>query len=455
MRNPHVLVVDDEADIRALIKDILSDENYDVTGAADANEARRARAQRRFDLILLDIWMPDTDGITLLREWSDSGEQNCPVVIMSGHGTVDTAVEATRLGAFDFVEKPLSLAKLLRTVEAALDSAGRQSRAARTLLPSLLAPVGRSALMQGLRERAQQYAQHSGSVLISGEPGTGRGAFARYLHGLSRRADEPLTTLTAASVTEANCEEQLLGSEHRGEVVAGAFERASGGTLIIDELADLGETAQKVLFGVLENRSFTRRGGTAAVPVDARIIATVGADYEEKIAAGELRRDLVSLIGELMLRVPPLRDYAEDVPELLTYYVDKLVDAEGLTFRRFSVAAQNRLRNYPWPDNVRQLKNLVRRLLLTGSGEDISLEEVEAEFSVAAPVDEPLVKQDLLALPLREAREQFERAYLQQQLVLCGGKVGQLAKRVGMERTHLYRKLRSLGIDIKSVSAED
>ncbi|MBT8107915.1 MAG: sigma-54 dependent transcriptional regulator [Gammaproteobacteria bacterium] len=455
MRNPHVLVVDDEADIRALIKDILSDENYDVTGAADANEARRARAQRRFDLILLDIWMPDTDGITLLREWSDSGEQNCPVVIMSGHGTVDTAVEATRLGAFDFVEKPLSLAKLLRTVEAALDSAGRQSRAARTLLPSLLAPVGRSALMQGLRERAQQYAQHAGSVLVSGEPGTGRGAFARYLHGLSRRADEPLTTLTAASVTEVNCEEQLLGSEHRGEVVAGAFERASGGTLIIDELADLGETAQKVLFGVLENRSFTRRGGTAAVQVDARIIATVGADYEEKIAAGELRRDLVSLIGELTLRVPPLRDYAEDVPELLTYYVDKLVDAEGLTFRRFSVAAQNRLRNYPWPDNVRQLKNLVRRLLLTGSGEDISLEEVEAEFSVAAPADEPLVKQDLLALPLREAREQFERAYLQQQLVLCGGKVGQLAKRVGMERTHLYRKLRSLGVDIKSVSAED
>ena len=455
MRNPHVLVVDDEADIRALIKDILSDENYDVTGAADANEARRARAQRRFDLVLLDIWMPDTDGITLLREWSDSGELNCPVVIMSGHGTVDTAVEATRLGAFDFVEKPLSLAKLLRTVEAALDSAGRQSRAARTLLPSLLAPVGRSQLMKGLRERVQQYAQHDGSVLMSGEPGTGRGAFARYLHGLSRRADEPLTTLTAASVTDANCEEQLLGSEHKGEAVAGAFERASGGTLIIDELADLGENAQKILFGVLENGSFVRRGGTAPVKVDVRVVATVGADYEEKIAAGELRRDLVSLIGELTLRVPPLREYAEDVPELLTYYVDKLVDAEGLTFRRFSVAAQNRLRNYPWPDNVRELKNLVRRLLLAGSGEDISLEEVEAEFSVAAPVDEPLVKQDLLALPLREAREQFERAYLQQQLVLCGGKVGQLAKRVGMERTHLYRKLRSLGVDIKSVNTED
>lgn len=455
MTNPHVLVVDDEADIRGLIKDILTDESYGVTVAADASEARSARADRRFDLILLDIWMPDTDGITLLREWSDDGELSCPVVIMSGHGTVDTAVEATRLGAFDFVEKPLSLAKLLRTVEAALESAGKQSKAARNLLPSLLAPVGRSALMQGLRERVQQYARHDGSVLMSGEPGTGRGAFARYMHGLSRRADEPLTTLAAASITEANAEEQLLGSEHGGEITVGAFERASGGTLVIDELADLNASAQKVLFGVLESGSFTRIGGTRPVKVDVRIVATVSPEFEARIVAGELRRDLVSHLGELTLRIPPLREYAEDVPELLTYYVDKLVDSEGLTFRRFSVAGQNRLRNYPWPDNVRELKNLVRRLLLSGSSEDIALEEVEAEISAAGPADEPLVKQDLLALPLREAREQFERAYLQQQLVLCGGKVGQLAKRVGMERTHLYRKLRSLGIDFKSVGSDD
>ena len=163
----------------------------------------------------------------------------------------------------------------------------------------------------------------------------------------------------------------------------------------------------------------------------------------------------MSAVSVLSLRVPPLRDYSEDVPELLAYYVDKLVDTEGLTFRRFNVAAQNRLRNYPWPDNVRELKNLTRRLLLTGSDEDISLEEVEAEISAAALTDEPLVKQDLLSLPLREAREQFEKAYLQQQLVLCEGKVGQLAKRVGMERTHLYRKLRSLGVDFKSVAADD
>jgi len=455
MSNPHVLVVDDEADIRASIQDILSDENYNVSVAADAGEARAARSKRKFDLILLDIWMPDTDGITLLREWSDGGDLNCPVVIMSGHGTVDTAVEATRLGAFDFVEKPLSLAKLLRTVESALESAGRQSRAASKLLPSLLAPVGRSEIMQALRERVQQYARHDGSVLLSGEDGTGRGAFARYMHALSRRAGEPLTSLTAASVSDSNAEVELLGREGAGEITVGALERAAGGTLVIDELSDLSIGAQKILLGAIEDGRYTRVGGSTPVKVDARIVATVSADYEALIESGKLRRDLISLLSVLSLRVPPLREYSEDVPDLLAYYVDKLVDAEGLTFRRFSVAAQNRLRNYPWPDNVRELKHLVRRLLLTGSDDDISLEEVEAEISAATPIDQPLVKQDLLALPLREAREQFERSYLQQQLVLCDGKVGQLAKRVGMERTHLYRKLRSLGVDFKSVGSDD
>ena len=455
MSNPHVLVVDDEADICASIRDILGDEGYAVTVAADAGEARTARAKRKFDLVLLDIWMPDTDGITLLREWSENGDLNCPVVIMSGHGTVDTAVEATRLGAFDFVEKPLSLAKLLRTVEAAIESAGRQSRAATSLLPSLLAPVGRSQVMKALRERVQQYARHEGSVLLSGEAGTGRGAFARYMHALSRRTDEPLTNLTAASVSEVNVEEYLLGREAGDTVTAGALERAAGGTLVIDGLSDLSSVAQKILLGVIEDGQFTRVGGSLPVKIDARIVATVGADFEALVEAGELRRDLVALVSALSLRVPPLREYSEDVPELLTYYVDKLVDAEGLTFRRFSVAAQNRLRNYPWPGNVRELKHLVRRLLLSGSSEDITLDEVEAEFRALAPMDEPLVKQDLLALPLREAREHFERSYLQQQLVLCGGKVGLLAKRVGMERTHLYRKLRTLGIDFKSVGSDD
>ncbi len=450
-----VLVVDDEADIRALISEILTDEGYRVSVAADASEARDVWQADEFDIVLLDIWMPDTDGITLLREWSESGDLKCPVVIMSGHGTVDAAVEATRLGAFDFVEKPLSLAKLLRTVEAALESTARQATTSRRMMPTLLTPVGRSKLMRQLREKTQQYAHHDAAVLFSGEAGTGRSAFARYLHALSQRNDGPLISVTAAALTDSNVEEQLLGREDNDEIHAGALERAQGGTLVIDELADLNAAGQKILSATLEDGTFTRVGGSEPVKLEARIVATVSEDYPARVDSGKLRRDLVAQLGGLKLTVPPLREYAEDVPELLAYYVDKLVESEGLNFRRFSLAAQNRLRNYPWPDNVRELKNLVRRLLLTGADADISLKEVEAEISAETLEGEPLVKHDLLALPLREAREQFERAYLQQQLMLCQGKVGLLAKRVGMERTHLYRKLKSLGIDFKSLGALD
>ncbi len=455
MSASHVLVVDDEGDIRTLIDEILSEEGYQVTVAADAAEARSARDHDKFDLVLLDIWMPDTDGISLLREWSEPGDLDCPVVMMSGHGTVDTAVEATRLGAFDFVEKPLSLAKLLRTVERALEASRKQTGPARSLFPLLLTPVGRSPLMKNLRENVQQIADYDSPVLLSGEPGTGRGAFARYIHALSHRADAPLVNLLAASLTDSNAEEQLLGSEHGGDVYSGYFERAKNGTLIIDELTELCDQAQKLILSVLEQGEFTRSGGHEPVKLQARVLATVNADYPNAIDSGKLRRELISNLNILSLHVPPLREYAEDVPELLSYYVDKLIDSEGLSFRRFSVAAQNRLRNYPWPDNVRELKNLVRRLLLTGSEEEITLDEIEKEIIGVADSSEPLVKQDLLSLPLREAREQFERAYLQQQLVLCDGKVGKLAQRVGMERTHLYRKLRSLGVDFRSVSASD
>ena len=455
MSTPHVLVVDDEDDIRALIDEILSEEGYKVTVAADASEARSAVGDTKFNLVLLDIWMPDTDGISLLREWSESGAVECPVVMMSGHGTVDTAVEATRLGAFDFVEKPLSLAKLLRTVERALESSKKHVGSARGMLPSLLTPVGRSRLMQDLREKVQQFADLDSPVLLVGEPGTGRGAFARYIHGLSSRADGPMVIMLAASLTDANYEELLLGSERNGTVHPGCFERAGDGTLIIDELRDLSEAAQKLIMSVMEQGSFVRSGGHEPVRFRARVLATVGAGYESEVESGTLRRELVSNLGVLTAKVPPLREYAEDVPELLTYYVDKLVDAEDLPFRRFGVAAQNRLRNYPWPDNVRELKNLVRRLLLINSDEEITLDEIESEVSSISEAGDPLVKQDLLSLPLREAREQFERAYLQQQLVLCDGKVGKLATRVGMERTHLYRKLRSLGVDFRSVGTDD
>jgi two-component system nitrogen regulation response regulator NtrX len=448
MTTAHILVVDDEADIRELVRDILTEEGYAVEAAANAAEARAACARHAPDLVLLDIWMPDTDGISLLREWQQTQAITAPVVMMSGHGTVETAVEATRLGAIDYVEKPLSLAKLLRTVRRALDEGKRRKQAARTLVPPLLAPIGRSRLMRDLREQVKQLAPHEAAVLILGETGTGREAFARYIHTLSPRTAGPLVVLAAGTITDDNAEELLFGTEGSGGVRPGLLEQAERGTLLVSGLEDLSQTAQRLLLAAIDSASFLRKGGRIAVPFDARVISSAQPGFETRGVA-PFRVDLLSNLNVLTLRIPPLRDYAEDVPELLRYYVDRLVDEERLAFRHFGVAAQNRLRNYPWPGNIRELKNLVHRLLIQGGTEEIRLDEIEREIDSQATADEPLVKQDLLALPLREAREHFERAYLKQQLQLCNGKVGQLAKRVGMERTHLYRKLRSLGVDFR------
>jgi DNA-binding NtrC family response regulator len=448
MTNARILVVDDENDIRELVREILSEEGYTVDTAGNAAEARAACAVQAPDLVLLDIWMPDTDGISLLREWQQTQALTAPVVMMSGHGTVETAVEATRLGAVDYVEKPLSLAKLLRTVQLALDEGQRRQRVTRTIVPPLIAPVGRSRLMRDLRERVKQIAPHEAPVLVLGEPGTGREAFARYIYALSARASGPFVALVAGSVTESNAEDILLGVENASGATAGVLEQAQGGVLFINGLEDLPAAAQRLLLAVIESGSMQRRGGRAALQFNVRIVSSAQPGFETR---GPLpfRLDLLSNLNVLTLRITPLREYAEDVPELLRHYVDRLVDDEHLAFRRFGVAAQNRLRNYPWPGNIRELKNLVQRLLIQGGPEEIRLDEIEREIASQSPVDEPLVKQDLLSLPLREAREHFERAYLTQQLLLCNGKVGLLAKRVGMERTHLYRKLRSLGVDFR------
>ena len=436
MSGPHILVVDDEADIRGLLKEILSEEGYEVDVAANAVQARASRARQSPDLVLLDIWMPDVDGISLLREWSASTTDGCPVVMMSGHGTVETAVEATRLGAFDFVEKPLSLAKLLRTVERALDAGKRRRQSGNLFAPQLLAPVGKSKIMQQLRAELQQIAANPSSVLLIGEPGSGREAFARYLHERGPRASSPFVTLVASSLREEDAESRLFGREESGgRERIGMLEEVADGTIFIHEIEDLPLAVQRLLVGVLESGRFTRLGGSEQIEFRARVLSSAQPGIENRAGPEGFRRDLLAHLNMLIVRAPPLRDYAEDVPELLRHYVDRVVDSEGLPFRRFSVAAQNRLRNYPWPDNVRELKTLVHRLLIQKGSEEIRLEEIERELAVQAPPGEPLVKQDLLALPLREAREQFERAYLQQQLLLCNGKVGQLAKRVGSART--------------------
>ncbi len=444
MSAARILVVDDEADIRSLVKEILSDEGYEVEVAANGAEARALRQRQQPDLVLLDIWMPDVDGITLLREWSATTANGCAVVMMSGHGTVDTAIEATRLGAMDFVEKPLSLAKLLRTVEKALEGARARKTSGKGKSGTIAAPVGKSRQVQQLRGELLRHASGDASLLLLGEYGSGREAFARFVHDHSPRSSKPFVAIVSSVLREADAEDVLFGNAGN----SGLLENVGDGTLFVNEIGDLPTSAQRALLGLLETRRYSRLGDAKSRAFEARIVCSAQPDIEQ----GSLRRDLLSHLSAVVARVPPLREYAEDVPDLLRHYVDRLVDSEGLGFRRFSIAAQNRLRNYPWPGNVQELQTMVRRLLLQGGGEEVSLEEIERELSQVAPPAETLVKQDLLALGLREAREHFERAYLQQQLLLCHGKVGQLAKRVGMERTHLYRKLRALGVDFRSVS---
>jgi DNA-binding NtrC family response regulator len=448
MNAGRILVVDDEADIRRLLQEILSEEGFVVEVAGNGEQAREVWARHVPDLVLLDIWMPDVDGITLLRELLSNPADVCPVVMMSGHGTVESAVEATRVGAFDFIEKPLSLSKLLLTVNRAL-AARREAGDARAGGVLAAAPFGRSRVMQQLRTELARLAAYREPLLLIGEAGTEPEALARFIHQSGPRAEAPFVSANSRTLTEQHAAELLAGS---GNGHIGLIEQARGGTLYLGDVEDLPEAAQRLLAGVLEGGALP--GSGPAATLDVRVIGFARPGIDARSGASGLGRDLHALLAALPLHVPALRDYAEDIPDLLRHCVDQMTATGQLKFRRFTVAAQNRLRNYPWPDNLRELRALVRRLLLRGGAEEISLEEVERELAAPVSAEASLVKQDLLAMPLREAREHFERAYLTQQLQLCGGKVGQLAKRVGMERTHLYRKLRSLGIEIAQGAEE-
>jgi len=457
MSAPYILVVDDEPDIRSLVKEILEDEGYEVTTAEDARGAREARRARRPDLILLDIWMPDVDGISLLKEWSEGDQLPCPVIMISGHGSVEAAVEATRLGAYDFLEKPLSMAKLLLTVERALeaDKLNREYQGLRRQARIVTDPVGKSEAVQHLRSQILRLAQHDTPVLITGEPGTGKELYARFLHNNSPRRNGPFIDVGVGSIARENASLELFGSEEGNRIHYGRLEQASGGTLFLDELADMDLEAQAKLAGALENGSFLRIGGKEPVPIDVRIVAATHRSLEQEVTAGRFREDLYYQLNVVPIHLPPLREHVEDVPELLNFYVNYFVDHENLAYRHFTLAAQNRLRNYSWPGNIRELKNLVQRLLILGVGEEITAEEVESATSTAAAGKTRETGNVPLDLPLREAREQFERAYLLHQFKDCEGNVARLAERVGMERTNLYRKLRALGIDPKKATDSD
>jgi len=452
MSQAQILVVDDEPDIRQLVQEILEDEGYSVQVAKDGESARLIYAQQKPDLVLLDIWMPDIDGISLLKEWSATGNLESQVVIMSGHGTLETAVEATRLGAFDFIQKPLSLAKLLATVRKALESRPHVAAESSSRAERAIEPLGNSPAMQLLRNTARQAAKNSSPVLITGEAGSGRETLARYIHKLSG-ATGNMVILDHSQTSGENIQEYFFGSISNGQTSAGLLDKAAGGVLFIPKLDKLPAGVQELLNNTLDSNGFTVPGSSTLKPLDCRIICSAAGSLEKHVQDGRFNGALYFRLNVLPLKLPALRERPEDIPDLIRYFSDWFPNQENLPYRQFSVSVQNRMRNHNWPGNVRELRNLIQRLLVLGGDTEVSMSEVEDALneSTSTHSNAAGTHQGLFDLPLREAREQFERDYLIYQLKKAGGSVGKLSESVGMERTHLYRKLRSLGIDAKTV----
>jgi DNA-binding NtrC family response regulator len=456
MTAQYIMVVDDEPDIRQLVSEILEDEGYRVVTAENAAKARELHRSRKPDLILLDIWMPGQDGISLLKEWRESDSLCCPVIMMSGHGTIETAVEATKLGAYDFIEKPLSMAKMLLTITNGLRASQleQENRGLRKQVASSPDPVGTSQAMHRLREQAKRIAQHDTRVLLYGEPGVGKESFARYIHSRSPRKARPFVraALSAGSNSGSIIGKLLFGAEENGKIQYGLLDEANGGVLYLAEIYELeNDTQVRVLNALKENR-FMRTGGSEWVDLDVTLMASSTHDLQDDVVGGKFNEALYYLLNVVPLMIPPLREHPEDVPELLNHYVDALTAQDGLPYRHISLSAQNFLRNHTWPGNIRELRNLVQRLLILGTETEVSLDEVEDSIGTRIPVfSEGLgqIPESLFELPLREAREQFEHDYLIYQLKQADGNVSKLADQVKMERTHLYRKMRSLNVDPK------
>ncbi len=413
-----ILVVDDEPDIRFLLKDILEDEGYQVDVAEHARAANEIRRKSRPDLVLLDIWMPEVDGVTLLKEWKSTGQDDCPVVMMSGHGTVETAVEATRYGAVDFVEKPLSMAKLLSTVKSALSSAS--PGALQDGLRKREEPVGNSRIVKNLKQQMLALRDSNNPVFFTGAHGSGRRIWAQFLSGDSL----PMQVYDSALALS-----QYLPLRSN---------------LYIEEISDLDLAQQDELYNAIISAN---RDSKFRFIVSSRFAG------DELTANQQVDPRLVRMWQDA-IRIPSLAEHIEDIPELLEYYVNWYSDEEQLPYRHFNVAAQNLLRNYRWNGDITQLKQFIKTTLSNSDAEEISLDEIEQTLRLMTATAEAEDGNRMqitidLALDLREAREAFEREYLSRHLALCGHNMTELARRVGQERTHLYRKLKALGLQTK------
>jgi two-component system nitrogen regulation response regulator NtrX len=458
MNQNRVLVVDDEPDIRQLIGDILLDEGHQVETADSVAAARLALPAFKPDLVLLDVWLPDGDGVALLQEWQEQGVLNAPVVMISGHGTIETAVSALKLGAYDFLEKPVSLAKLLATVQRGFEHAAlkreNQGLRARVAPPP---PIGGSTAMQILRTQLERAAHVDAPLLIRGETGTGKEALARYVHGHGPRAAAPFVHFAAATMAGERGIGALFGRDTAHGEEAGAIAQAANGTLYVDDVAHLDATTQARLASAIAARQYVPEGGQKPRPFLARVVASSTRPLEHDLQAGSLREDLYFQLNVLTVHVPALRERPEDIAALLGAHLEQTAARDSLPPRTLSPAALERLRRHAWPGNLRELRNLVQRLLIIGGDGEIDLDEVEDALGIIAPNPAKPAGDFLLdlSLPLRDARDRFERTYLMRQLKHCRGSVSRLAQISGMERTHLYRKLKDLGVDPKALDASE
>lgn len=452
-----ILIVDDEADIRLLITGILSDEGYETRDAGNSDEALEALRARRPNLVILDIWLDNSklDGLQLL-EVIKSEHPGVPVVMISGHGTIETAVKAITRGAYDFIEKPFKSDRLLLIIERAIEAA--QLRSENEELRLRAGPqselIGESSAINQLRHAVSKVAPTGSRVLITGPAGAGKEVVARLIHDLSRRNTAPFVALNCAAMHPDRLETELFGNEADADTSAGlkvgTFEQAHGGTLMLDEVADMPLETQGKIVRVLQEQSFERVGGNRIVEVDVRVVAATNRDLPQLITEGRFREDLYYRLNVVPLEVPALRDRREDIPDLVKYFMERASKATGLPSREVSDDALAALRAHEWPGNVRQLRNVIDWILIMAVGdprEVVRADMLPADISKVTPNSFSEDKEaEIMALPLRDAREIFERKYLEAQVTRFGGNISRTASFVGMERSALHRKLRSLGI---------
>jgi len=451
-----ILIVDDEPDIRLLIEGILADEGYETRLAADSDSAIAAFRERRPSLVVLDVWLQGSrlDGLGILNVLHKE-EPSIPVIMISGHGTIETAVAALQHGAYDFIEKPFQADRLLVVVRRALEASrlARENAELRLRAGSGTVLEGRSAAITAVRNQIDRVAPTGSRVLISGAAGTGKEVAARMIHASSRRTEGPFIALNCATLAPGRFEEELFGIEG-GEDGAGrrtgVLERAHGGTLVLDEVSDMPLETQGKIVRALQDQTFERLGGARRVKVDVRVLATTNRDLQAEIAMGRFREDLYYRLAVVPLRIPSLRERREDLPELARMFLDRAAENAGLPLRELSGDAIAALQSYEWPGNVRELRNLMERLLIMmpgNSSDPIRADMLPSSVGEGAPA---LLKfdsdEDVMSLPLREARDLFETQYLQAQLLRFGGNISRTAGFVGMERSALHRKLKQLGV---------